>query len=100
MDRIPDRLAHGAGLPGRVRADDQRPLYLAAALRDLRPRAAGLAPSLPACAPGPDRGGRRLRALALLLQPGEHRRLGSARLSAAPLPARPGALARLQAPSW
>ena len=95
LDRLPGRLAHGPGLSGRLRPHGQRALRLAAALRDLRPRPARLAAALPAGAPGPARDRRGLRPLSLLLQPGQHRRLGAAGLSAAALPARPGALARL-----
>ena len=97
MDGLPGGLADGAWLPGRLRPDDQRALHLAAALRDLRPRAARLAPALPARPPGPAGGGGGLRALAVLLQPGEHRGLRPARLSAAALSRGPRALARLPA---
>ena len=86
MDRLPGRLGNGARLLGRVRPLAElavhldpalppllrRPLRLAEAAADRQPRPAGPA---------------RLRRLPLLLQPGEHRALGAARLSGARLPA-------------
>ena len=88
LDRLPGRLANGPRLSGRLRPNGQRALHLAPPLRDLRPRPARLAPAVPARPPRPAGDRRRVRALALLLQQGQHRGFGAARLPAAALPAR------------
>ena len=94
MDRLPGRLEDGPRLLGRLRRQPQLALRLRPALPDLprRPlRLEALAarrqprPRLPA----------RLHRLPLLLQPGRHRGLGAAAVSAARLPPLPGALDRL-----
>ena len=97
LDRLPGRLANGPRLSGRLRPNDQRALHLAPPLRDLRTRPARLAAALPARPPRPARDRRRVWPLALLLQQGQHRGLGSARLPTASLPARASAVARLPA---
>ena len=94
LDRLSGRLADGARLRGPVRPPAQRALRLDPDGAGLPRRALRLPP------PGADRpprpaGAALVRDLALLLQRRRDRRLGPARLPAARLPARTGALDRL-----
>ena len=94
VDRLPDRLADGARLPGPVRPQAQRPLRLAAAGAIFLARALRLPPPAADRAPRPA-GPAQLRDLGDLLQRRQHRRQRAARLSAARLSARADALDRL-----
>src|SRR6202000_314069 len=85
----PGRLGNGARLLGRVRPLAELAVHLAAALPDLLRRPVRLAPRPADRQPRPA-GAARLRAIPLLLQPGQNRHLGAPRLPGAGLP--PGAL--------
>ncbi len=94
MDRLPGRLEDGAGLLGRLRPPPERALRDPAPIRAVRGRADRLAPS-PAGRQPRYRRPARLRRLALVLQPGRHRRLGSAPVPGPPLPVRARPLDRV-----
>ena len=94
MVGAPGGLAHGPRLPGRVRAQAQRPIRVDPAVPPVPDPVRGLPP---AASPAPSRPARagRLRRLARVLQPGRDRGVGAARLPRPALSARAGALGGL-----
>ncbi len=86
VERRPGGVADGARLSGRLRAQAERAVRLAPAVRAL-PAAVRRLPPAAAAAPPRPAGAAGLRRLARLLQPRRDRRVGAARLSRAALPA-------------